>query len=101
MILVTYIKEVKYDSYMFRIEQISNEEKKQLNIKHYNGHDYIYIRKKRIVPQRLKPVPNRTYELTVKTRVWEDHIITTYYLDNTFQSLSYKPEPQFLFQNIV
>ena len=101
MTLITYIKEAKYDSYMFRIEQISNEERKQLNIKSYNGHDYIYIRKKRIVPQKLKPVPNRAYELTVKKREWNDLTVTTYYLDNTFQSLSYKPEAKFLFQSIV
>ena len=101
MILVTYIKEVKYDSYMFRIEQISNEGRKELNIKSYNGNDYVYIPKRKIVPKQIRLVVNRTYELTVKTRVWEDHIITTYYLDNTFQSLSYKPESKFLFQNIV
>ena len=101
MTLITYIKEVKYDSYMFKIEQISNEEKKQLNIKSYNGHDYIYIRKKRIVPQKIKLVKNRCYELTIKKRVWNDLTVTTYYLDTTFESLSYKPEPKLLFQNIV
>ena len=101
MTLVTYIKEVKYDSYMFKIEQISIDKRKQLNIKSYNGQDYIFIRKKRIVPQKIKLVKNRCYELTVKTRVWNDLTVTTYYLDNTFQSLSYKPEPKLLFHNIV
>ena len=101
MILVTYIKEVKYDSYMFRVERVSKQDRQLLNIKSYNGHDYIFIRKKKIVPKKIKLVKNRSYELTVKTRAWEDHIIATYYLDNTFQSLSYKSEPQFLFQNIV
>ena len=101
MTLITYIKEVKYDSYMFRIEQISKQERELLNIKSYNGHDYIYIPMRKIVPKKLRLIVNRTYELTVKTRVWNDHIITTYYLDNTLQSLSYKNEPQFLFQNII
>ena len=101
MALVTYIKDTRYDSTLFRIERISNEERKQLNIKSYNGQDYIYIPKRKIVPKKIKLVKNRAYELTVKTRVWNDHIITTYYLDNTFQSLTYKHEPQFLFQNII
>ena len=101
MTLVTYIKEAKYDSYMFKIEQISKQERELLNIKHYNGHDYIYITKRKIIPKKLKLVKNRVYELSVRTRVWEDHIITTYYLDTTIETLSYKHEPQFLFQNIV
>ena len=101
MTLVTYIKDTRYDNAMFRIEQISIDKRKQLNIKHYNGHDYIYIQKRKIVPKQIKLVVNRTYELTVKTRVWNDFIIKTFHLDNTFQSLSYKNEPQFLFQNIV
>ena len=101
MTLITYIKEVKYDSYMFKVERVSKQDRQLLNIKSYNGQDYIFIRKKRIVPKKIKLVVNRVYELTVKTRVWEDHIIATYYLDNTFESLCYKNEPQFLFQNIV
>ena len=101
MTLITYIKDTRYDNAMFRVEQISNAEKKQLNVKHYNGNEYIYLPKRKLVRKKLRLIVNRTYELTVKTRVWEDHIITTYYLDNTFQSLSYKPEAKFLFQNIV
>ena len=101
MTLVTYIKDTRYDSTLFRVESITNEERQQLKIKQFNGKEYIYIPKRKIVPKQLKLVSNRTYELTVKTRIWNDFVIRTFHLDNTVESLSYKPEPKLLFQNIV
>ena len=94
--LVTYIKDTRYDSALFRVERICNEAKEQVNTKQFKGKEYIYIPKRKIVPKKIKLVTNRTYELSVKTRMWEGKIIRTYHLDNTIESLSFKPQPKCL-----
>ena len=99
--LITYIKDTRYDAGLFRIERISNEVGEQLNIKPFKGKDYIYIPRRKIVPKKLNLVRNRTYELTIKTRMWQDHIIKTFHLDNTIETLSFQSEPKCWFQNIV
>lgn len=99
--LVSYIKDTRYDAALFRIERISNENKQQLNVKQFKRKEYIYIPKRKIVPKKLNLVCNRTYELIIKTRMWDDHIIKTFYLDNTIESLSFNSQPKCLFQNIV
>ena len=45
----------------------------------------------------MKLTKNRTYELSdIKCRQWNNHNVKTYHLTQTFETLSFKPEPKCL-----
>ena len=95
--LLTYIKKGKYDSCLFKIERLNKEDKNMLNIKIFNDKQLVYIKRSQIVPQKLKLVQNRAYELSdIKCRQWNNYTVKTYHLTQTFETLSFKNEPKCL-----
>ena len=88
--LITFIKPTKYAN-LFLIDRISEEHRHILNIKRFNGKNWIYIKDNQITPKKMTLVPNRTYELSeVKVHEWNNFLIKRYLLSQTFETLNYK-----------
>ena len=92
--LITYIKEGKYNTHLFKIERLNKDDKKILNVKEFHNKNWLYIKRSQIVPRSLKLVKNRTYELSdIKSRTWNNYIFKNYHLIQTLETLSMKSEP--------
>ena len=77
--LIKYIKEAKYDSYMFEVMQVENEEDCILKIKTFNNKKYVYLSKKKIKCQDTLEKDN-LYSVYVKQWVHIPYVRTLYYL---------------------
>ena len=88
--LIKYIKPTEYNSEMFLIEELSDEHIGSLYIKNYNDRDWTFIYSNKIRPNSSILIPKRVYELEIKERKWNDKIVRTYHLHNTFETLNYK-----------
>lgn len=88
--LITFIKPTKYAN-LFLIERLNDEHKRILNIKRFQGKEWLYIKDTQITPKNMKLVSNRTYELTdANMWIWNECTMKKFTLSQTFESLNYK-----------
>ena len=92
--LIKYIKEAKYGE-MFLIEYLNDYDIGRLRISHYKDRDWVFLRDTRIRIQSGRLVSQQIYELEIKERKWDGHIVRTYFLTPSEEHWEKNNQPKY------